>query len=898
MNRDALSHGTLVIVPTDLHAAHLAERGVLAETRRSLFRRLVTAFLPEHTFASQHTAFLSASHALQSPVLARAIERELNLLTDAHGTAAAALAVLAKGRMRAFKKAIDASGRALDAAGIAHPRTAPALLSGALFAADPEDVHRVVGPARVVTRFVYDWSASDGAVFRALDAALSRVGGSATVTLPDVAAAFDGAREESPHDVIADACARVLDAAPRFLPEAIASTWTGPVAPTLLEKTSVIRAADLAAESAACAGDVRSALERGVPVDGIGIALPLRGGAPEESLVRALAEHGIRSSRQDEAVADSAPVQVAFAALREHEATPPTATRNEYVQYAYKIWSALELAREAGLGAFGILATDASESALDRAELDAVALSAAAWDALALTDYAAAMARLGLGEKSVTLDTFLAEITQSMPPARDPASRRAGAVRIGVLLDFVGIPLDLLVIMSANEGALDSDVTAVEDAMVERLARERTAANQVRVASSLAHAKRVTFTFRARDEDGSALAPAAFVAWLVRGGVPEDSRGASPFDPRRRSPRATRLRQVAASESAARRLAPAAHARAEIERERERFFLDPRRQTSEVTGALRSNAAIDAIITHETGGAERSLSVTSLERAAACAFVGFAECVAGAREKLEDEKIPDARQEGNLVHAALAAAFTEARDLFSAVPSSRGVDAILRVGVTAARASLPESVPSVISARVLSTVATLLRVAAEDVEHRFYAAEQEFGEGKPWPAHVIERAGQANERAPERLSLRGSIDRVDVARDELRARAMDYKRRKSTIAKAVRSLGVTHLQVPLYARVIARALEKSVGESGFLPTEPKDLSDVTPPKALSEAMARVLVEEEGLAAIERRALDVVRGLRLGQLVPLPIEPQTCVTCSHDGACRKPRFSIEPEEKPA
>ena len=445
MKRDPSS---LVIVPTDLHVEHLGARGVPAETRRSLFRRLVTSFLPSHTFASPLLAFLTASDALQNPVLARAVERELDLLTDAHGTAHAALVVLAKGRLRGFKKAIDASTRTLLLAGLEHARTSPELLANALTAADPDDVIRVVGASRVVTRFIYDWSASDGAVFRALDAALSRMGGAATVTLPDGSAAFDGAREDSPHDVIADACARVLDAAPQFLPENVASTWTGPVAPHLLEKTRVIRAADLHAESAACAGDVMQALARGVPADGIGIALPLRGGALEDALQRALAEHGVRSSRQDAALASSAPVQLAFETLRADEAIPKTATRDDYVQYAYKSWGALELAREAGLGAFGILATDAPESALDRAELDAVALSAAAWDALALTDYVTAVKQLGVGEKSVTLDTFLAEIAQSMPGARDPASRRAGAVRIGALLDFVGLPLDLLVIMS------------------------------------------------------------------------------------------------------------------------------------------------------------------------------------------------------------------------------------------------------------------------------------------------------------------------------------------------------------------------------------------------------------------------------------------------------------------
>ena len=238
------------------------------------------------------------------------------------------------------------------------------------------------------------------------------------------------------------------------------------------------------------------------------------------------------------------------------------------------------------------------------------------------------------------------------------------------------------------------------------------------------------------------------------------------------------------------------------------------------------------------------------------------------------------------------------RTIFSVVYRRRATSRrSSRVGAEAARASLPASVPAVIAGRVLSTVAALLRVAAEDVEHRFYAAEQAFGEGDAWPPHVIDGPARKDGDPETRVSLRGSIDRVDVSRDELRARVIDYKRRRTTIQKATRSLGVTSLQVPLYARVAARALGKVVGESGFLPTEPKDLSDVTPPKALLEAMRRVLAEEDGLAAIERRALDVARELRLGRFLPLPVDPQTCTHCSHHGACRKPRFTIEPDEEP-
>jgi hypothetical protein len=881
----------LVVVPTESHVADLSDTGVFVETRRSLFQRLCRAFLPDVVSASRVESFLAASHTLGSPRLAAVMERTLDALVSAHGTVEAGSRALAASRMGRFEKKLARATRTLADAGLTPARALPELLGAAIAREEPARVAAVVGASRVTARFTFDWTASDGAFFRALDVALSRAGGGAAVVVPDPSAALDTSREESPQETVADACARALDAPPRFSASRVGSTWSGAVPGDLAARVFVLIAADLDAEVAACAAEVRAAIDRGAAADAIAIALPLRGGAPERALSRALLEHGVVASRADDPLAESPLVVAAFAAFEKD--APERATRAEYVQYATNAWAALGLGERAGVGAFGVLATDAAEGAVGRAELDAVARSAAAWDALRLVEYAAAARRLRLWDEEIARDAFVLEALASMPAPRDPTSRRAGAVRVGTLLDAVGLPLELLVVMGANEGAYDGDDPyGIDDDAVLRLARERAAAGAVKIASSLDAAARVVFSYRTRDRDGGELAPAAFVAWLARGGASSTMHGASPFDPRRASARDRRLRAIASEPEAAGAHAPFAAARARVERVRERYFLDASRRTSELVGALPWREPLSQIVTAETGGGERALSVTALERIASCPFVGFAECVAGARAAAVEQRLPDAREEGTLVHAALAAAFSACGDLLDVPPPRRDVEAILARGEKAAREVVPEKTPDVTRTRALASVAALLRMAAEDPQHRFFSAEQGFGDGESWPAFLLERGA---ERGAERLLLRGSIDRVDVTTEGARVRVIDYKRRKNTILKATRNLGVTSLQVPIYARVAARVLRKSTGESGYLPTEPKDLKSAAPPKNLAAAMERVLAESDGLSAIEKRALDVVSELRHGTFLPDPAASDVCARCAHDGACRRPRFTIEPEE---
>jgi hypothetical protein len=59
--------------------------------------------------------------------------------------------------------------------------------------------------------------------------------------------------------------------------------------------------------------------------------------------------------------------------------------------------------------------------------------------------------------------------------------------------------------------------------------------------------------------------------------------------------------------------------------------------------------------------------------------------------------------------------------------------------------------------------------------------------------------------------------------------------------------------------------------------------------------AELLLETEGITVAESAALEVVHAMRKGGLAPVPRDPQACVHCDARGACRKPRFAVEPEE---
>lgn len=566
-------------------------------------------------------------------------------------------------------------------------------------------------------------------------------------------------------------------------------------------------------------------------------------------------------------------------------------TRGGQVRAARVLWTALGIGARAGRGGLASFTSDAVPTGVPRAERLAIARDARAWDALAsaLDLYETTAQRAGALDQLIDAAAFRLELVELLDAgASQPGAGRAAAVRIARLADIAGDELDLLVVLDANEGLLPRDDprdALVSESLAEAIAKvsrgaflaPAQGATRARELSALAvaasEAKLVVLAFTREDGAGAPLAPSPVVDALARAGVPVV---ATEPEPPRPSGADVRVRVAR-------------------EREREGFFLDPARPRSDVVADLAPPPEASRLLVAETGGADRALAVTGLERFARCSFQGYAQGVLAARESDLMSELPDAREEGTLIHEALAAAFVATRELWPQRP--RAVESITTRGEAAADAVLERwqghaPLRAVVRLRVRDAVRATLRAAIDDETWDFALAEQPFGgrADESWPVFVLED-GEV------RLALRGTIDRVDRAHDAGSLRVIDYKRSKSTVTSSASGLGETALQVPLYACVASRALGVP-GTGAYLPTQARDVGAGYRPSAKAAARMEELVARApgGLAEIERRALSIIASARSGVLVPIPTSEADCRLCDVSGGCRKPRFAMAPAEE--
>lgn len=633
------------------------------------------------------------------------------------------------------------------------------------------------------------------------------------------------------------------------------------------------------------------------------------GSGPAERLVKTVAA-GARAaaarSRRTEAdlAADDETVRRVVAALvRAREAS----TRVGRARAARALWTELGIGARAGRGGLAAFSTDSTPTGVPRAERIAIARDARAWDVLsaAVDLYESVAQRVRAAEQLVDADAFRLELVELVDAgASQPGAARVGAVRVLRLHDAPGDELELAVVLDAALGVLprdDAEDALVSDALAEAIVRAsrgayvspaqgaRRARDLAALAVTAADAKEIALVFPREDASGAPLAPSPIVDALERGGVAIEA--ASDASATASEGRRTRAAANASSDAPARADVARRLAR---ERSREGFFLDPARPRSDVVGDLAPSPAAAALLVRETGGAERALAVTSLERFAKCAFQGYAHVVLAAREADRRDELPDAREEGTLGHEALATAFVATQDLWPRRPRDRA--AILARGLAAAEAVLEEwqahaPLRTVVRLRIADSVRAVLGAAVDDDAWDFALAEQPFGAREPsWPALALEDGDL-------RLVLRGTIDRVDRAHDGKAARVLDYKRSKSTVRSAAKDLGATVLQVPLYACVVARQLGVPA-TGGYAPMQARDVGADGKRGAAIEEQTSDLVrrpKDDHLTVIERRALDVVASARAGMLAPVPADERQCQLCAVSGGCRKPRFAMEPLE---
>lgn len=579
----------------------------------------------------------------------------------------------------------------------------------------------------------------------------------------------------------------------------------------------------------------------------------------------------------------------------------PRTARTEHVEHARSLWARLGISRRVGAAVATTLVSDLPWSPAARAEMRAFARDGRAIEVLerTLLAYAKRVRETGIDDP-VSVETFRHEI-EWMLRARDPVSQGepTSAIRITTFEGVAAESLDLLVVAGANEGKLpgaETTSTVVSPGVDTRM-REldgRVQSPRVRVARDWAHlamaascASRVVLTYATRDATGTMLSPSSIVSWLERGGATVSTWRASSVPPRPRSERQRRLRALAANPAAA-AVASEDRRRADMERRREAFFsgdvpLDA------FTGLVPASELSTRILREETGAGDRALAVTSLERFATCPFQGFALEVLGARDRAAHADIPDRREQGSIVHEALAAAFVATRALWQDRP--RDAIALRARARSAAEALLRRDASAsglrrIVLDQAIEDVMRVVEWSLEEEEWDFDRAEQRFGDGSvtAWPAVVL---GQGDAV----VHLRGSIDRVDVAPAGGRIRAIDYKLGESTAKNATAGLGRRTFQLPVYARAAANALETIGLEGLYLPTRSPSVRAGYRPKGHVEAWTRALEEEDGAPRFEGRAVVVVEEVRAGAIPPIPDDPRACELCAYDGGCRKPRFSV-------
>lgn len=483
------------------------------------------------------------------------------------------------------------------------------------------------------------------------------------------------------------------------------------------------------------------------------------------------------------------------------------------------------------------------------------------------------------------------------------SSARAGAVRIASPAELCGIAHELLIVTGlsahAYSGAATTDDTLIDERLRTELpvplrpasAREREAFRRAELAWAIAGARSLTLSFAPGDESDLS-APHPLIVWAIGQGARSHEEPAS-----RIARGASRLNRRAAELIALARGAqpePGIEERARIERERAAFFLDPRSAAGVFSGrVIVSDEAQRLELRARVGGAaaEHPIAVTQIERAAECAFAGFARRVLRVRRFEDLVESADARERGTLVHKALHAAFEALREEGHNQDPAR----LLAVARAAAEQALEASRPMAPLRReaVERAIADALGVALRSIEAgdpvRFALAERRFGAGEPPPWQSLELAGDDDEPGPS-VFVDGQIDRLDRSSDGRIARVIDYKSSLPTAASRKRGA----FQLPLYAAVALRALGAEEVHRAYVAVRKRGEIDEWPRDPAEQRLSLA-----DISASAREARRVVLGLWEGNIEPRPMRANLCDRCDARDVCRRPAvMPVEDAEEDA
>jgi RecB family exonuclease len=467
------------------------------------------------------------------------------------------------------------------------------------------------------------------------------------------------------------------------------------------------------------------------------------------------------------------------------------------------------------------------------------------------------------------------------------AAARAGAVRIARTHELGGVGCELLVVTGlearAYGGTHPAGDALLDEATAHALpvpsrpasAAERAGWRRAELAWAVAGARRLVLT-TAPAREGHALPLHPFFTRAARAlGARREPAARVVAAASRLSTRDTELCRLAAGGVPAADIA----GRVAAERERARFFLDPRLGPGAHSGRIEPRDDADrAHLLACVGGssAEHTLGVTHIEGAARCAFAGFARRVLKTRRAEDLGEAADPRERGNLVHRALRAAFEAAAplahgDLRGAVAAGHAA-ALTALGARERGAPLRREAAEQAADEAALVLAQTLH-GGEPV--RFALAEQRFGPGMAAPWSALELRGDG---APS-VFIDGQIDRVDRSSDGRVARVVDYKTGKPAGAA---EHGVTALQLPLYAEAVARALGAPALEAIYLRVRQGGAVETSPRKTTEQVMSAEL----RATAIESARRAVLR-MWAGEVAPRPLKASQCMRCDARDVCRRP-----------
>lgn len=511
----------------------------------------------------------------------------------------------------------------------------------------------------------------------------------------------------------------------------------------------------------------------------------------------------------------------------------------------------------------------------------------------ALVDGAAAV---GLADRPAAPADFAAEVGLAVAElgvglSASGTAAAAGAVRLGRPADLAGLSHDLVIVSGLDERAY-SGAERDEALLDERVRRKlpvpvrppsagaREAWRRAELAWAMASADHVILSHAASD-GGDLAAPHRLVRWALELGAARRTEPASRVAraASRTDPRSAELCALAAGAAPRGDVAD----RAALERARTAFFLDPRAPAAPESGlvALDGEEARRRFVAAVGGAApDQPVAVTAIEKAAGCAFAGFARRVLRVRRVDDLAESADARERGTLVHKALHAASEAARD----APPERALEAAraaaaLSLGLDSAAMS-PLRRESVAQA-ARDAVGVIERALEAGEALRFHLAEQAFGaEGDRWPPLAV-----AGAEGPP-IYVDGQIDRVDLSADRRVARVVDYKTGK---VPAADEHGKSAFQLPLYAAVVARELGCAEVEVLYVGIRPRGVIEEWP---RAEGDRRALgARRDEIAEAARR---VILGMWRGEVAPRPAKAALCARCEARDVCRRP--AVAPVEE--